>query len=164
MTFAEKMFSFQGRMRRQDFWICTLIIWGFSIAVSVLLMIAAWGPFMALVAQADTLETTEDPAVIMGLMAPLLPVFGISMLVQLALIWPQLAICVKRLHDRDQSGWWVMLFVGTYVLAIIPFINLLAMLGVFVWWLVNLGILDGTPGPNKYGPSPKDPAPGEVFA
>jgi uncharacterized membrane protein YhaH (DUF805 family) len=25
----------------------------------------------------------------------------------------------------------------------------------FFWWLINLGILDGTPGPNRYGLSPK---------
>jgi uncharacterized membrane protein YhaH (DUF805 family) len=34
------------------------------------------------------------------------------------------------------------------LIMLIPVVN-------FFFWLINLGILDGTPGPNRYGPSPK---------
>ena len=44
-------------------------------------------------------------------------------------------------HDRDQTGLWV-------ILAFVPVIG-------WFWWLINLGLLDGTPGANQYGPSPK---------
>jgi uncharacterized membrane protein YhaH (DUF805 family) len=57
------------------------------------------------------------------------------------LIWPALALQVKRWHDRDKSGWWVLI-------AFIPII------GAF-WVLIECGFLDGTPGPNRFGPSPK---------
>jgi uncharacterized membrane protein YhaH (DUF805 family) len=56
-------------------------------------------------------------------------------------IWCGLALQVKRWHDRDKS--WVWVFI-----AFIPFIGA-------IWSLVETGFLDGTQGPNKYGPSPK---------
>jgi len=60
----------------------------------------------------------------------------------LVLVWPSLAIQVKRWHDRNKTGWMVL-------------INFIPIIG-FFWTLIECGFLDGTPGPNKYGPSPKD--------
>ena len=54
-------------------------------------------------------------------------------------IIPYLAVAVRRLHDGSHSGWWLLL-------SLIPF-------GGFV--VLILLALDGTPGPNKYGPDPK---------
>ncbi|MEJ0064180.1 MAG: DUF805 domain-containing protein [Caulobacteraceae bacterium] len=56
-------------------------------------------------------------------------------------IWTGLALQIKRWHDRDKS--WVWIFI-----AFIPIVGA-------IWALVEVGFLDGTPGPNKYGPSPK---------
>ena len=56
-------------------------------------------------------------------------------------IWAGLALQIKRWHDRDKS--WVWIFI-----AFIPFVGA-------IWALVETGFLDGTPGPNKFGPSPK---------
>jgi len=62
-----------------------------------------------------------------------------------AWFWTTAAIQIKRWHDRDKSGVWM--FVG-----FIPFIGPL-------WTLVELWFLEGTVGPNRFGPSPKgDPA------
>lgn len=58
----------------------------------------------------------------------------------LGLIWPSLAISIKRWHDRDKSGWWVLI-------GIIPIIG-------GIWALVETGFLEGTSGPNQYGPDP----------
>ena len=65
----------------------------------------------------------------------------------LALLLPGLAVSVRRLHDTDRSGWWVLSF-------LIPIAG-------FVLWLVFM-LSDGTPNPNRFGPSPKqgDIAPG----
>lgn len=53
---------------------------------------------------------------------------------------PSLAIQIRRLHDVDKSGWYMLL-------------NLVIIIG---WiWLLILNILDSTPGNNKYGPNPK---------
>ena len=57
---------------------------------------------------------------------------------------------VKRWHDRDKSGWWTLI-------GFVPLIG-------GIWAFVECGCLDGTQGPNKYGPSPKGiGAPQNVF-
>jgi uncharacterized membrane protein YhaH (DUF805 family) len=58
----------------------------------------------------------------------------------LALLIPGIAVGVRRLHDTGRSGWWLLI-------AFVPFV------GVII--LVVLLCLDGQPGPNNYGPSPK---------
>jgi uncharacterized membrane protein YhaH (DUF805 family) len=61
-------------------------------------------------------------------------------LLALAAIWPGIAVSVKRCHDRDRSGWfllWVFL----------PIIGA-------IWLLVELGFLRGTQGENRFGPDP----------
>ncbi len=69
-------------------------------------------------------------------------------LVGLALIVPALAVVVRRLHDTDRSGWFVLL-------AFVPIADIVLL--VFL-------VLDGTAGDNRFGPSPKavkatEPAP-----
>jgi uncharacterized membrane protein YhaH (DUF805 family) len=70
---------------------------------------------------------------------PILMILGL--IVDLVWLYVALAIYVKRAHDRDKSGWFVAII-------LIPLIGA-------IWLLIDLGFLDGTQGPNKYGPSPK---------
>jgi len=58
-------------------------------------------------------------------------------------IWPSLAIGVKRWHDRGKSGWWML----------IMFVPVLG----FLWTLVECGFLPGTDGPNRFGDAPQAP-------
>lgn len=68
--------------------------------------------------------------------------FGIlSIVVLLALLLPSLAVAVRRLHDTDRTGWWLLL-------GFIPFAGLV---------LLVFYCLDSKPGDNQYGPNPKDP-------
>ena len=60
-------------------------------------------------------------------------------------IWVGLAAQVKRWHDRHKSGWMVL-------------INLVPVVG-WVWTLVELGFLRGTPAPNRFGDDPGHAAP-----
>ena len=55
-------------------------------------------------------------------------------------VWIQMALQVKRWHDRDKSGWWVLI-------GVIPIVGRL-------YALVETGLLRGTEGPNRYGPDP----------
>jgi uncharacterized membrane protein YhaH (DUF805 family) len=57
----------------------------------------------------------------------------------LALILPGLAISVRRLHDLDRSGWWLLI-------VLIPLVGLIVLL---IWYCMR-----GTPAPNQYGPDP----------
>lgn len=56
-------------------------------------------------------------------------------------IWPFLAIQVKRWHDRDKVGWWVLI-------GVIPAIGP-------IWALVETGFLSGTEGDNRFGEQPR---------
>jgi uncharacterized membrane protein YhaH (DUF805 family) len=66
--------------------------------------------------------------------------FGLlSGIASLALFLPNLAVGVRRLHDTDRSGWWLLI-------SVIPIIG----------WVVLLIFLvsSGTPGANRFGPPP----------
>jgi uncharacterized membrane protein YhaH (DUF805 family) len=115
--FAEAMppgrlfFGFRGRVSRRQFWLHGVAaLLGLAVLCQVLLGIAR--------VRAGTAD----------------------LVVNLLLLWPALAVSVKRWHDRDKSGWWVLL-------------NLLPVIG-WLWALIDNGFLRGTAGPNRYGPDP----------
>jgi len=64
----------------------------------------------------------------------------IYLLASIISIYPNVAVGVKRFHDRNKSGWWVL-------------ISLVPVIGA-IWYLVECGILKGTDGDNVYGPDP----------
>ena len=57
----------------------------------------------------------------------------LSNLYSLALLIPGIAVGVRRMHDTDRSGWWLLL----------PIVNLIFL------------CQDSQPGPNRFGPDPK---------
>ncbi len=57
----------------------------------------------------------------------------------LAVLLPAIAVCIRRLHDTDRSGWWLLL-------GLIPLAGLV---------LLVFMVLDSTSGENQYGPNPK---------
>ena len=85
-------FSFSGRIGRKTFWLgYVLPLLVASIVASVL--DAALGLAPSPMADAVPADATQ-----VG------PVSGV---VSLLSIWPMLAGSIKRLHDRDRSGWWI---------------------------------------------------------
>ena len=75
---------------------------------------------------------------------------------------------IKRLHDRNKSGWWVLLYwVAPFVMLSVGFagglpemaVNIVGFLALAIglWGLIELGGLRGTIGQNKYGPDPLAP-------
>lgn len=64
----------------------------------------------------------------------------------LLLLWPGIALSVKRWHDRDHSAWW-----GVVVLLLLMFLPRGAWIG-WLWLLLDNGLRPGTPGPNRFGP------------
>jgi len=78
---------------------------------------------------------------------------------------PGLAIAVRRLHDIDRSGWWMLLpvsVVGIFVVTlliyavtgafvfIIPILAVIGLIVILFYWFCQ----PGTPGPNRFGPDP----------
>jgi uncharacterized membrane protein YhaH (DUF805 family) len=76
------------------------------------------------------------------------------LLLALSFLWglfifiPNLAVTIRRLHDQDKSGWF-------YLLAFIPIANIVLLVFMF---------LEGTRGPNRFGPDPKGADVDRTFA
>lgn len=118
------LFSFQGRINRAKFWLIAV-----GIFVVEMIVFAAVGGSAAM---------SEDPQ---KAMASIGPVGGLVLLVVFVVaFWISLAAGVKRFHDRNKSGWWVLI-------VFVPVIGGL-------WYLIECGFLKGTTGPNTYGPDP----------
>ena len=76
--------------------------------------------------------------------------FGwLTILFMLAVLLPNLAVSVRRLHDLDKSGWWLLI-------GLIPLFGGLYLLFLFTQ--------PGTVGPNRFGADPKGAGDGQVFA
>jgi len=123
--------NFSGRARRKEYW---------SFMIVPILIFAVLGIILAgLVAAAESDPNGAGPAVMI--------VGGIMIIFFLALVIPSLAVGVRRLHDLGQSGWLILILV---ILGVIPYLGIIASIGYLV-----LGLIDGQPGANKFGPPVK---------
>jgi len=150
----ENIFSFKGRVKRSTFW-----PWYLITTIAFVLMVGFIG--------GTTLQSLFGSFLPDWLILTFIIVFGI--LFSLLACWVLLALQVKRLHDRNISGWLVLLPFGPVVIhllfdtwlneyldAQIPYFSITVALDVFtaLGMLVLLVIffLPGTVGPNRYGP------------
>jgi len=73
-----------------------------------------------------------------------------------ALLFSGACVLSKRLHDRGRSGWWALLILVA-VIAVWPqpehFLDFMFCL-VIAWAVVELGVMGGEQGANRYGPNP----------
>jgi len=107
-------FGFDGRARRKEYWMFTL----FNIIVAFVLGFI------------DGLAGLEAGAGL-GML---------GLLYTLAVLIPGIAVGVRRLHDRDKSGWWLL----------IAFVPVLGAIVLLVWF-----VMEGDRGANRFGPDPK---------
>ncbi len=143
-SFGQFLFSLNGRISRSQFWLKWFLP---VIAVYVglgLVMGAAFGGGSFRAAGA---------------------VFVLMLILDLVLLWPNIAVMVKRIHDRNKSGWIVLAFYVPLFLSIVArmsigighpvavFFNLIV-LAVGIWFLIDFGFMRGTIGENRYGPDP----------
>ncbi|MBT1165551.1 DUF805 domain-containing protein [Bifidobacterium simiarum] len=91
VRFFKKYAMFSGRASRSEYW------W-------VILFTAIVSAVFSILSQATNGSTVID---------------GLESLWGLAIFIPQLAVAVRRLHDRNKSGWWLLLPYGLYLLAFI---------------------------------------------
>ena len=116
--------TFSGRAARSEFWWFALFVFGGQIVLSWL-DIALFGTTEV---DGSSFSGQTDTPVFSGL-------FGLAMLL------PMVSVAVRRLHDRDKSGWW-------YWIALIPLVGVIILI---VWFAT-----EGIRGENQYGPDPLD--------
>jgi uncharacterized membrane protein YhaH (DUF805 family) len=100
----ENYANFNGRARRKEYWMFFLV----NLIIGFILGFVA------------------------GLISPSLTIIG--NIYSLAVLVPGIAVAIRRMHDVDKSGWFIL----------IPFYN------------IYLACQDGTTGPNQYGLDPKN--------
>lgn len=111
----KKYAEFSGRARRTEYWMFVLFNFIFMVAAIIL----------------DNIVGTAIDEFGYGLF---------YFLYILALLIPNLAVCVRRLHDVGKSGWMMLI-------ALIPLVGAI--------WLLVLVFTDSNPGDNEYGVNPK---------
>ena len=121
MRIIDTFLSPNGRLSRVRFWLAYI---GLALVVAVV----AWG---ALALRERTGKTDVPWLTLILFIVPL--------------AWINLCLMVKRWHDRNRSGLWLL-------------INLIPGIGQ-MWTVIECGFIAGTPGGNKYGPSPTTSAP-----
>lgn len=154
MSLLSPFISFQGRITRRTFWVGLFIL-------------AAVSPFAF-----STLISSDPIAELVGNIQK----FGIKGLVwSIALIFCLAALLTKRLHDRNKTGLYAVLFYGPALLKALQFYTGVTFAGewagwftwvqdwgwliglemgaVGLWFLVELGFY-GSVEPNKYGSDP----------
>lgn len=128
--------QFSGRARRKEFWM--FMLFGFLVFVVTMILDSLFG-----------FGTTRRHAEVGdgGIAAGFDSSGGlITTVAILALFLPSLAVEVRRLHDTDRSGWWLLL-------SLVPLVGTIVLL-VFL-------CLDGSSGPNRFGADPKGEAPAD---
>ncbi len=155
-------FNPSGRINRSTFWlqgvlllyVIWIVIWG---ALMIALVNTAGGidpyDFVRL-----GLHAAQYPQDILYVIEAAQHEFGPFVLLIILswpiFLWSNFAVAVKRLHDRDKSAWWMLLWWAISAIGGI-FTFGIASLAVGVWMLIELGVLEGTLGRNRYGESPQ---------
>ena len=133
-------FRFRGRIGRARYWIGTLAALALVLVFYVLLASLVW--LLGLTINAEEIWLIGTPIILVAAYATI-------------------AMSVKRLHDRNKTGWWVLIFyVAPSVLEgfIAPGSGAIISSFFGIWALIELGFLRGTSGPNRFGPDPLAPA------
>jgi len=168
MSAGQYLFGFSGRINRAKWWLLLLIQIGFAFAYYTAAFMLAGTSALSVM----TAGSAEGAAAGAGGSILLFVLLSIAYSVLMFVVW--LAVTTKRLHDREKSGAWILLFaIGPwlcYGVALVASLDragglggifALAGFGIALWAFVELGCLRGTVGPNRFGP---DPLPMLVYA
>ena len=174
--------QFSGRSRRMEFWMWVLFVFGAVIMLSILDSLLGLGG-------SSQLGTGAVPGTT-GVAGAYANTRGgiLTGLFSLAILIPNIAVQVRRLHDTGRSGWWVGALYLLYIVFVVGAFTIgmsalggaspnLGSLGlmfgvgglVFLVYAIMLLVfffLPGTTGPNRFGPDPKNPEAnlGDVFS
>jgi uncharacterized membrane protein YhaH (DUF805 family) len=113
----KKYAVFSGRARRKEYWMFVL----FNVIASIILSIL-------------------DRIIGLDFSSGSTSSGWLSTIYGLAVLVPSLAVGVRRMHDTNRSGWWILI-------NLVPFIG-------WIWFIV-LAAQEGGAGDNRFGPDPK---------
>jgi uncharacterized membrane protein YhaH (DUF805 family) len=171
MDWTRYLFRFDGRINRARLWLALLVILGWmmilvALTVAVGSLFGDPGP--------SSFSTTDifklmDPDTYRSLTTADLPPLLIKLVGTPVVLWIYFATSIKRLHDRDRSGWWMVPFF------VIPgFFNqfadrlpdsyadlplAIAAFALGIWGFIEMYCLKGSRKTNRFGADPLAPPP-----
>ena len=170
------LFSFDGRVNRAKFWLSFFILLGWMIFIMFIMWATAFAMLLAWSEHGGPIEVCFGIQEIFALTGRLLHgsfslldasklagnLFGVTVF-----MWIMLAVAIKRLHDRDRSGWWIVPFfvvpsfsediagwLDDSILSLLAFPIGLALFILCIWGFIELGFLRGSFRTNRFGPNP----------
>jgi uncharacterized membrane protein YhaH (DUF805 family) len=171
MDWTWYLFRFEGRINRAKYWLAGLIILCWMMFALILLRgigmvfgLGGHGLAINIFVISASLEPTNDALTSTAGWFP--SVITIPMTVLFA--WCYAATSIKRLHDRDKSGWWLVPFVvfpglcgrfgdrlgdlpgGSYAVTLLGLVAFV----LYIWALVEMYFLRGSPRTNRFGADP----------
>jgi uncharacterized membrane protein YhaH (DUF805 family) len=178
MNWTWYLFGFNGRINRAKNWLAGLIILSLMIIFVVLVVylsvminfavhamgIAHGSSEISFIFDLDDIYSVLDPAAWQALSFAKLPIVLVKAIGLVLFLWIFLATSIKRLHDRDKSGWWMVAFfavpnIYNHYLDLLPdsYVMLIPSVITFVlmiWGVVELYFLRGSRKTNRFGPNP----------
>lgn len=121
--------DFSGRSRRKEFWLWVLFVWVMLFVLMYLDAVLGLGGTATGYAQGGSVGFNMTGGLLTAL-------FGLAMII------PGIAVAVRRAHDQDKSGWFILIPIYGFIMMFI----------------------DGTRGPNRFGPDPKGAVDPKVFS
>lgn len=161
MDLRSVLFSFHGRINRFKYWLALLFTFASMLCVLILAtLLFGSGHGKSIFALGELVRISGRPTgdALSWILTILMTGFA---------VWILSATTIKRLHDRDKSGWWIIPLLIVPILlgkiddrldasaieTVIGFAGLVLCL----WGFFELGCHKGTAGPNRFGPDPLAP-------
>jgi uncharacterized membrane protein YhaH (DUF805 family) len=170
MDYAWFLFGFEGRINRAKCWLAVLIVicWMLFFALLAIAIANIFGvPIKSLHFGTDDIFGILDPASYRFMSSTEFARLFFHVVTTPLFLWVYVATSIKRLHDRDRSGWWMLPFfvipglyrhfedrlgdstaVGLLGLAVYVF---------YLWGFIEIYLRKGTKGTNRFGPDPLAP-------
>jgi uncharacterized membrane protein YhaH (DUF805 family) len=161
LDWPQLLFGFKGRVTRLYWWVTSLVVG--TVAGMLTSSLEFWAKQVGSgMINPDTQEFEPVGPFAIGLGA-----------IVILNMWISLALSVKRLHDRDRTGWWIAVVYLAILAAVLlgmatlmqpegqreP-LNAIAVAAFFatlclmIWMFIEIGFLRGSQGPNRFGPDP----------
>lgn len=169
MDWTWYLFSFEGRINRAKMWLALLVILCLMLFLGVLVVTIGglFGSAKSFSFGINDIFLIFDPATYRSpAKADLLPLLA-KMIGAPLFAWVYFATSIKRLHDRDKSGWWIIPFFVAPSLfnqfedrLADSYLMMLPGLAVFVfllWGFVEMYCRKGSRKTNRFGPDPLQP-------
>ncbi len=167
MDWSWFLFSLKGRINRAKMWLSLLVILCWMMFLAMLTVATGLVSDGQLEFHLDDVFNIIDPASYRSLSWADLPALPVKAIGTALFVWVYFATSIKRLHDRDKSGWWMIpFFVGPGIFnqyadrlgdSYLLIATGLVAFAFLLWGFIEMFFRKGSRKTNRFGPNPLQP-------